>query len=75
MTRRPSVTEPPGRSEPSVPAVDPAGIDYDLAPGLGAVDDIDEITIGIVPRRLTSADEASPQARPKADGHRSNDVA
>ena len=75
MTRRPSVTEPKGRSEPSVSDVDPAaGIDYDMAPGLGAVDD-DEITIGIVPHRLSNSDKASSPAHAKVDRRRSHDVA
>lgn len=82
MTRRPS-TIPRGSSEPIGPAPVSdhvnahdddafAHLDYDVAPGLGAVDD--EVTIGIVPDPRMSdpgASRPTPELRPRrrtADG-------
>jgi hypothetical protein len=85
MTRHPAVihpaTEPEGRSEPSFESSAAGrGIDYDLAPGLGAIPD--EITIGIVPhpamrRRGAVASDESPSDRadPAQGPARSDDVA
>jgi hypothetical protein len=80
MTRRPMTTA--DRSETTATAQPgAAGLDYDLAPGLGAIDELDgvgpddagEVTIGIVPHRTRPPRPRRPKAprvrTARAGGH------